>query len=334
MSRYRPYRSALARGLQAGSRAPGGHEGPIPMTRSRAEIVAKESDADTFGSTGRVSLDVLCRRAERLIDTVRMMGEQVDRMFSRPDRALAEANETARSLTDLRESLASTIAEAQRAEASCKTQLEQFQATLPTIQQSAEGLIQRVQRARDLSDAFGRLIETAAEKVASIDSAADEARKAREAIAVALGELAKAQKTADHWAESVRQLSARQAEFVATGNATAGKLRTLSDAGERLRETVRQDIVNLRELLRESREERFAWEQLLARMPADLSSITSDRPDRARSVPAALAERVRKISDYIRQATAGADRAEDSPPAAPAPRLDESAKAPVTASFP
>ncbi|MBI4579372.1 MAG: hypothetical protein HY718_06690, partial [Planctomycetes bacterium] len=51
----------------------------------------------------RASLDVLCRRAERLIDSVRTVGEQVDQMFSRPNRLVAEANETARSLLELRD---------------------------------------------------------------------------------------------------------------------------------------------------------------------------------------------------------------------------------------
>jgi chromosome segregation ATPase len=229
-----------------------------------------------------------------------MMGEQVDRLFTRPDRAVADANEAGRSLVDLEARIEARIADARKAEESCNARIDEFQKVLPTVQQSAEGLIQRVMRARELSEAFGRLMDTAADKIGALEAGAIEARKAREAITGALQELSRVQKTADNWAESVRQLSGKQAEFIAAGNATASKLRTLSDAGERLRETVRQDIVELRELLRESRIERLAWEKLLARMPAGATAKTAQA---AKSVPAALADRVRRLTDYIRQAS-------------------------------
>lgn len=305
---------------QKGDRRADGDRSCSVNNRNAKNSNGDESPAAGNGGVERVSLDVLCRRAERLIDSVRMMGEQVDRLYSRPDQLVAEANETARSLSELSEQIDSRIAEARQAEASCKTQLDEFQTVLPTIQQSAEGLIRRVLRARELSDAFGKLMETAADKMASIESASDEARRAREAIGTALGELARAQKTADHWAESVRQLSAKQSEFITAGNAAATRLRTLSDAGERLRETVREDIVSLRELLRESRTERLAWEQLLSRMPATLPSAAGPRLDPNTSVPAALADRVRRISDYIRQATGAASDAEPREPAGTALR--------------
>jgi len=254
-------------------------------------------------STG-VSLEVLCRRAERLIDSVRLMGEQVDSLLRRPDRAVADANDAADRLVQLRDSLDGTIEQARQAETSCRSQLENCQTLLPSIQQSAEALVQRVARARELSEIFAGLIESAADKIASIGSAADESRKARESIAAATQELARMQRAADHWAASVRQLSARQAEFIATGNATAARLRTLSDAGERLRESVRADIVALRELLRESRRERLAWEQLLARVPAHLpTAAEAMAPTAGRPATAALADRVRRLTDFIRQAT-------------------------------
>jgi hypothetical protein len=67
---------------------------------------------------------------------------------------------------------------------------------------------------------------------------------------------------------------------------------------------VREDIVALRELLRESRLERLAWEQLLTRMPANLPTAAGPVSSTAgRSVPAALADRVRRLTDFIRQAT-------------------------------
>jgi chromosome segregation ATPase len=271
------------------------------MTNARDDFSKTLSSVnDAEPASAGVSLEVLCRRAERLIDTVRMMGEQVDRMFARPDRAVAEANEAGRNLMQLQEQVEAKIAEARRAEESCNARIEEFQKVLPTVQQSAEGLIQRVTRARELSEAFGSLMDAAADKINALTSGAGEVRNAREAVAVAVEELSRVQKTADNWADSVRQLSSKQAEFIAAGNVTASRLRTLSDAGERLRESVRQDIVGLRELLRESRMERLAWEQLLARMPA---TATPEGAKPGRSVPAALAERVRRLTDCIRQAS-------------------------------
>lgn len=275
------------------------------MTKARDEIasgLSRRDDEQT--ASGGVSLDVLCRRAERLINSVRMMGEQVDGLFSRPDRFVAEANATARTLAELSDAMDAKIEEARRAEETCYRHIEEFHKSAPLIQQTAEALVQRVMRARELSDAFGKLIETGGEKLAAVESAADEARKAREAIATATRELIRIQKTADLWADSVRRLNERQAEFISTGNAAASRLRTLSDAGERLRESVREDIVTLRELLRESRLERLAWEQLLARMPANLPTAAGNASTTGgKSVPASLADRVRRLTDFIRQAT-------------------------------
>ncbi len=256
-----------------------------------------------------VSLDVLCRRAERLIDSVRMMGEQVDRMFSRPNQAIAEANEAAKSLLELRGQIEEKLAEARQTEQSIVGRTDEVRSLMPSIEQSAQGLIQRVLRARELTDAFGKLMDTAAEKVAQVESAAGEARKAREAIATAMAELCRVQKAADNWAGSVNGLTAKYGELIAAGNSGAQRLRTLTDAGERLRESVREDIVALRELLRESRVERIAWEQLLSRMPAGLitakPTAAVEVPQAAeQSVPAALAGRVRKLADLVRQSAA------------------------------
>jgi hypothetical protein len=305
------------------------------MTRSLKRTVAGTStgveieiDASSTAISSGVSLDVLCRRAERLIDSVRMMGEQVNRMFSRPDEVVADANDAARRLADLRDDLEARLEAARQGQASCSAQIGEFHKLLPTIQQLAEGLIQRVMRARELSDSFARLIDSGADKLAAIDSAAHEAVKAREAIGNAIQELLRVQKKADQWAESVRLINAKQAEFLKSGNAVAMKLRTLSDAGERLRETARQDVVELRELLRESRIERLAWEQLLARMPAAANvsptsqTVTSQTatsqgpaPSPGTSVPAVLARRVSRLAGYIRSATStlGANHARQAP---------------------
>lgn len=272
------------------------------MSQPRGDLFTKavESVQEAASSSGGVSLEVLCRRAERLIDSVRMMGEQVNRMFAHPDQAVAQANDTARSLTELAGSIETKLAEARQAEQSCDARLDVFRRVLPSIEESAEGLVQRVARARELSEAFAGMIDSAADRIADIEAASAEAKTAREAVEAATQELLRVQKSADRWSDSVRQMSDKYSEFIASGNAAAQRLRTLTDAGERLRESVRQDIVNLRELLRESRLERLAWEQLLARMP-DQSSITASKS--GRSVPAALADRVRRLSDFIRQAT-------------------------------
>jgi ABC-type transporter Mla subunit MlaD len=207
-----------------------------------------------------------------------------------------------------------------------------MQKLAPVVQQNAEGLIQRVMRARELSETFGKLMETGAEKIAAIESAADEARKARESIGVATRELTRIQKTADHWAESARQLSGRQAEFIASGNAAATRLRTLSDAGERLRDSVREDVVTLRELLRESRLERLAWEKLLARMPAGLAAASGGGEagggasgSSGKSAPAALADRVRRLTDFIRHAAEVGEPGSAPESAAPTATWPESA---------
>jgi hypothetical protein len=114
-------------------------------------------------------------------------------------------------------------------------------------------------------------------------------------------------------------LTAKHTDLIATGNAAASRLRTITDAGERLGEKVRQDIVALRELLRESRHERMAWEQLLARMPVAMDKATpgpstavaasvtdNSQRDNSKMVPAALADRVRRLADLVRQATGAA----------------------------
>ncbi|MCL2329859.1 MAG: hypothetical protein FWC56_00985, partial [Phycisphaerae bacterium] len=60
-----------------------------------------------------VSLDVLCRRADRLIETVRMMSEQMEQMLTEPNRAVEKAERTTRSLNALSQQLERKMAEAQ-----------------------------------------------------------------------------------------------------------------------------------------------------------------------------------------------------------------------------
>lgn len=286
----------------------------------------ESSDGRDASSTQNVSLDVLCRRAERLIDSVRAMGDQVEYMFSRPQRAIDEANETARALQGLRKQLEEKLAEVRAAEQSCGRRIEEFKRAEPAIQQSAELLIQRIMRARELGETFGQMMETSAGKIALLQSASDEAAKARGAIDNAIRELTRVQKAGDNWTGAVSELTAKHAELIASGNTAASRLRTITDAGERLRETVRQDVVALRELLRESRLERIAWEQLIKRTLAvvPLADTASAQPatqnagdHMTKSVPAALAHRVRKLADIVQEATGSATRTQPvEPPSA------------------
>lgn len=253
-------------------------------------------------ATGGVSLDVLCRRAERLIDSVRTMGERVDRMLRQPDLAVAEADDAAGRLTQLRDEIEAGLTEARRTQDACAARMEDLGRTLPAIQQTAEGLIRRVTRARELTDAFSRLIESGAGRIEAVESAAAESTRTRVAVDTALQELARVQSKAEQWAQSVGQLSVRQTEFLKNANTVAAKLRTLTDAGEDLRQSMRQDVVELREMLRESRLERLAWEKLLARMPVPPSASPTPASPAATSGPAALAERVSRLTGYIRSA--------------------------------
>ncbi len=276
------------------------------IKQSAAEL--QGASAESVTEPDPVSVDVLCRRADRLIDSVRMMGEQVAQIFARPDRAVADANQAARKLAEFRVQVETALGEARQVQTAIAARMGDVQAALATVQNSAAGLVQRVQRARELTDGFGKLMDASAEKIASLESAADEARRAREAIGRAAEELSRVQQTAEKWASSLNGLTARHTELITSGNTAASRLRTLTDAGDRLREAVRQDIVALRELLRESRVERIAWEQLLARLPAAAPPETP-MPDAllpaaastGESVAATLAHRVRKIADFVRQ---------------------------------
>jgi chromosome segregation ATPase len=286
---------------------------------TRQSSAAVDRDDESVDSADRVSLDVLCRRADRLIDSVRMMGEQVNQMFARPDQAVARASETSQALNELRKQVDAQLGETRRTQEGLATRMHDLQATLANVQESAAGLVKRVQRARELSDAFGRLMDASADKIAKLESAADQGRQVREAIGSAVAEMNRVQQVANTWTTSVTGLASRYADLIASGNTAASRLRTLTDAGDRLRESVREDIVALRELLRESRIERVAWEQLLARIPAGLPAIAAGSEVLAEgaaaakpSVAAALAGRVRKIADFVRQ-SAGKD------PGTPAP---------------
>lgn len=183
-----------------------------------------------------VSLDVLCRRADRLIETVRMMSEQMEQMLTEPNRAVEKAERTTRSLNALSQQLERKMAEAQTkmaevqaAERASLDRLQELQSATPTIHQAAQALIERVQRARQLTEAFGKMMDGSADRVTELQSAGD-------------------------------------------------RLRTLTEASEKVGETVRQEVVTLRELLRESRQERLAWEQFLSRLPSVPAASAAPAP--------------------------------------------------------
>lgn len=296
------------------------------MANSRKNGVAGPSNTEptpaksSAGATGGVSLDVLCRRADRLIDSVRTMGERVDRMLRQPDLAVAEADEAAGRLTRLRDEIEAGLTEARRAQEACAAGMEDLRKTLPAIQQTAEGLIRRVTQARELTDAFSRLIDSGAGRIEAVESAAAESAKTRVAVEATIQELARVRNKAEQWARSVGQLSARQVEFLKNAKAVAAKLRTLTDAGKDLRQSMRQDVVALRELLRESRLERLAWEKLLTRMPVSPPASPTLGSPSATSVPAALAERVSRLAGYIRGARLGSTAPADDAPVVPPAR--------------
>lgn len=290
--------------------------------RAMAEKLEQMAE-EAVAQGGGVSLDVLCRRAERLINSVRTMAEQVDQMFARPEKTVSDANAAARSLRTLHDGIEGKVAAFERVDGQMNRRLEELQGGMVAVDQAISGLVTRVGKAREMADAFGQLIEASSDKVAALQSAADETREARQALAKAVAELIRVQKAADEWRRSVLALGNRQGETIAQAKASAAELRATLDAGYRLRQAFQQDIQAMRKLLSQARDERGYWQAFTryaersdlippaSKVPPPLkptSLPTAERTlpqsdaDARPSLPAQLAGRIRRLASFIKDA--------------------------------
>jgi uncharacterized protein YukE len=282
---------------------------------TRGQDPANDPLSPAEPATGPMSLGVLCQRAERLIGRVNALGDQVETLYARPERLRSETDEVARRLGEAREQLDARLGEIRQAEQACSASLETLNRAVPEVRDTVAGLVQRVTRARELGRAFNGLMDDADAKIHAMSRVVRDADERRERLAATVQNLARVQNAAQHWGRAVRRLGDEQRDLARSAGIAAEKLKTLIDAGGRLRETLRHDVVALRELLRQSREERFAWEQLFARTHgAGRTQAPPGRQELAPSnapaptappgpSPAALAARVRRITGFIRQVT-------------------------------
>ena len=285
---------------------------------------AHSPDEASTGGREAWRFDVLCQRAERLIDSVRMAHQQVDAMFSRPERIIADANATAQALIGIDETLGSKLDAGQHMNEACEDQLVLLHRTLTQTQQATEGLVPRVQRARQLADAFAKLMDGVAERTEHLQSAGSEAQKTRDMVQTTLAELKGIQATVEQQNRHQRDWEAQQQEWIDAGRSTVVELRSATEVAGRLMRGFQESVASLEAILEQSRQERQAWQRFFARLPrkagkVEAAMVDERRVDAARSRAVAskssrvssrsatessadvLAERIRKLGSLVRE---------------------------------
>jgi len=256
-------------------------------------------------------LDILCRRAERLIQAVHMAHQQVVAMFGRPDRIIADANATAQQLLGLKTTLEPALRSAEQVGRSCQHQLDLVQHKLLQTSRATQAIMQRVQQGSEL-----------AERVAK-------------------------QATFEDGRQNQLALGEEQRRLIAAGESAVKELRAALEAAHDLAGDSGTSAAALEALLKRSRRERLAWERFFVRLPkkqrqaqvvagsvlpecpqggagpgaggpaAALEPAGHSPPPSGSSHADALARRIRRLGDLIHQA--GDEGMRPSPSPTPAP---------------
>ena len=265
------------------------------------------------------SLDVLCRRAERLIENVRSAYEQTQRLYSRPDRTAERAEQLSKTLEALNEQLSGHLQAAELAQARLGPTASAVTAMLGSVEGGSQALLDRVRKAAELAQRFGTLLESAEERLTKLEASADEARQGRDALASATDELRKARETAAEFERGTRAMTRRQIDLLRLSRTTTTDLTRATATAMAARAALYEDVRCLEDLLGRSAAERKAWDALLG--PAEeqppvepvavLPSVAMGiaRPGTSRPGPlnpGALAAKLSRMGDLVRDAQAQA----------------------------
>jgi chromosome segregation ATPase len=298
---------------------------------------------------GEMRIDLLARRAEKLIEAVRAAHRQLDTMMTRPEEAISDANASASALIDLHEKLKPQLEQARTIEQSTDKRVRMLRGVLFEAERASHGILERVERAHKLTELFKELMASAEDRLQAIESASSEAKTARKSAIETAKAVERIRVAGETWQRNLKSLSAEHKQLVSSAEAATANLRAAIDDAHALDRGYRSEIKALTELLKQSRQERQAWDELLARVPQRDSVETSQthpadlqaeaRPKnqatQAESVdtptrtpppqspqtqvapvgpgPAALADRMKRIADLVREV--GEDRKSAPPPA-------------------
>ena len=270
-------------------------------------------------------LDSLCLQAERLIENLRTAHLQVEAMFGRPERVIADANATAAALRNLHEQTRPAVEAMQLFQSMNSTRLRQFQQSVADMANVLQQITEHANQARAMATGLDRLQSQSRLETTRLTAMYKELDQAVAQTEQACQHSVEAQQAAEQMSQRIDQLQQRQEALILAGGGIIEQfhdhLRTASQWCERLND----EQTNLRTCLDESRRERRAWHTLLKRLERRRVSLVSppsqemvnDQPQMhatppseqpqtstllPQSDPQQLAGRIRRLADMVREA--------------------------------